>query len=294
MSQSSKYSVDLAIIGGSGLYAMDSVELIESLDIATPFGRPSDNIQIVKIDDKYVAFLARHGQGHRLSPSTINYQANLAALKILGVTQILAVSAVGSLKAEIEPGHFVIVDQFIDRTYKRKNTIFDTGYVAHVNFAEPCCPELRNRLNQACKDESIIRHERGTYLCMEGPAFSTRAESLMHQQMGADIVGMTNATEAKLAREMAICYASLSLSTDYDCWHPDHDSVTSEMVLATLKNNVKNVQRVLLSLIQSYEVLKNCKCRDAVKNACLTHKDFRDPHLEKMLEFINPSRQRKS
>ena len=215
----------IGIIGGSGLYSMEGLEIIEEASLTTPFGQLSCNVVLAKLDGVDIVFLPRHGKGHKLSPSEINYRANIFAMKRQGVDAIVSVSAVGSLKEELKPMDFVLPDQFIDRTFRRQNTFFTDGVVAHVPFAEPVSPELREILAAACKDLGLTAHDGGTYVCMEGPQFSTKAESHLYRSWGVDIIGMTNATEAKLAREAEISYATIAAVTDYDCWHQEHETV---------------------------------------------------------------------
>lgn len=258
----------IGIIGGSGLYAMPGVKILEERCVSTPFGDPSDTVVIGEMDGRRVVFLPRHGTGHRHSPSVINYRANMYALKSLGVEFIIAVSAVGSLKEDIHPGHLVIIDQFIDRTRGRSSTFFDQDVVAHVSFADPICPHTAQALNAACKEAGVASHFRGTYVCMEGPAFSTRAESNWYRSMGASVIGMTNLQEAKLAREAEICLATIALSTDYDCWKED-EVVDVEKVVATMKSNVEKAQNVIRLAIPKLTT-RSCHCGSALKGAIMT------------------------
>lgn len=259
----------IGIIGGSGLYEMEGFKVKEEKKIETPFGCPSDKIIIGEIGGRGVAFLPRHGRGHRYSPSTINYRANICAMKMLGVEQIISLSAVGSLKEDIAPGHFVIVDQFIDRTKFRKQTFFDDGIVAHIMFAHPVCADLAGILYNTAKSAGIMVHNGGTYVCMEGPAFSTRAESFLHRAWGADLIGMTNMPEAKLAREAEICYATIALATDYDCWK-EEELVDIAAIIATLKKNVANAQRVIKDAIPKILETRKCACANALAGAIMT------------------------
>ena len=236
---------DIGIIGGSGLYEMEGFTDVEELTLDTPFGPPSDHLVLGTLEGKSVAFLPRHGRGHRILPHELNYRANVYAMKQLGVQWILSVSAVGSLKKEYEPLHMVIPDQFIDRTQKRQSTFFGRGLVAHVAFAHPFCPNLSRVMAAACAEAGATHHEGGSYVCIEGPQFSTRAESELYRTWGMDIIGMTNLQEARLAREAEICYATLAMITDYDCWHPDHDSVTAEQIIANLGKNADTARAVL-------------------------------------------------
>ncbi len=256
-------STGIGIIGGSGLYQMEGVEEIQEIRISTPFGEPSDALLVGKLDGVDVAFLPRHGRGHRYAPHEINYRANIWALKSVGVKWILSVSAVGSMREDIHPGELVVVDQFIDRTRMRPSTFFEQGIVAHVQVADPVCPVLRGVLDAAC--EQVLGHEAsgigkdppaaarwhrgGTYVCIEGPQFSTRAESYLYRSWGASVVGMTNLPEARLAREAEIAYATLAMATDYDCWHESHDDVTVEAVIAVMKANVAKAQKVLRAAV---------------------------------------------
>lgn len=258
----------IGIIGGSGLYAMPGMKVLEEKRVTTPFGDPPDALVIGELDGRRVVFLPRHGKGHRHSPSTINYRANIYALKSLGVSSIIAVSAVGSLREDIHPGDLVIVDQFIDRTRQRPSTFFDADVVAHVPFADPICPHTAEILKAACKEAGVPSHFRGTYVCMEGPAFSTRAESNWYRSMGASVIGMTNLQEAKLAREAEICLATIALSTDYDCWKED-EVVDVEKVVATMKSNVEKAQQVIRLAIPNLTG-RSCQCGSALKGAIMT------------------------
>lgn len=235
----------LGILGGSGLYAMDDLEDVEEVHVSTPYGAPSDVLVRGTLQGVPVVFLPRHGRGHRLTPSEVPYRANIHAMKQLGVGWILSVSAVGSLREDIVPGHVVAVDQFVDRTRGRPSTFFGEGCVAHVGFGHPVCETLRGLLREAAREAGATLHDGGTYVCMEGPQFSTKAESALYRSWGCDVVGMTNVPECKLAREACISYTTLALATDYDCWHPDHDAVTVESVLAIVKQNVAMAQQVI-------------------------------------------------
>jgi len=245
--------IRIGVMGGSGLYKMEALKEVEELQIDTPFGSPSDALIVGRLDGTRIAFLARHGRNHSLLPSEVPYRANIYAMKSLGVEYLLSASAVGSLKAEAKPLDMVIPDQFIDRTKDRAATFFGEGLVAHITFGDPICPNLAAVLGDAIESlelPDITLHRGGTYLCMEGPAFSTKAESQLYRSWGATVIGMTNLTEAKLAREAEIAYASLSLVTDYDCWHPDHDSVTVEMIIQNLTKNAVNAQRVVQETVR--------------------------------------------
>lgn len=244
---------DIGIIGGSGLYKMDALTDVEEVTIDTPFGTPSDAFIYGKLNGTPVVFLARHGRGHRLLPTEIPFQANIYAMKTLGVKYLISASAVGSLKEEVKPVDMVIPDQFIDRTKNRAATFFGEGIIAHIAFGDPVCKSLATILGDAIESlnlEGVTLHRGGTYVCMEGPAFSTKAESHLYRSWGATVIGMTNLTEAKLAREAEIAYATLAMATDYDCWHPDHDSVTVEMVIGNLQKNAVNAQSVIQDVVR--------------------------------------------
>ncbi|WP_211941817.1 S-methyl-5'-thioadenosine phosphorylase [Cylindrospermopsis raciborskii] len=267
--------VDIGIIGGSGLYKMSALQDAEELDIKTPFGSPSDTIIIGTLAGARVAFLARHGRNHGLLPSELPFRANIYAMKQLGVKYLLSASAVGSLRAEVKPLDMVIPDQFIDRTKNRVSTFFGEGIVAHIAFGNPICQNLAAVLADAIASlnlPDVTLHREGTYLCMEGPAFSTKAESNMYRSWGATVIGMTNLTEAKLAREAEIAYATLALVTDYDCWHPDHDHVTVDMVISNLQHNGINAQEVIIETVKRLsENLPPSEAHSALKYAILTN-----------------------
>lgn len=239
----------IGVIGGSGLYEMDGLTDVREERVSTPFGEPSDAIILGRLGDAEMAFLPRHGRGHRFNPSELNYRANIYAMKMLGVEWIISVSAVGSLREEIVPGHVVVVDQFIDKTFRRVGTFFEQGIVAHVAFGDPVCPTLRGILVEASREAGATMHDGGTYVCMEGPAFSSKAESNLHRAWGASVIGMTNMPEAKLAREAEISYATLAMATDYDCWHPDHDHVTVEQVVKVLVANSALARRIVAAAV---------------------------------------------
>ncbi len=261
----------IGVIGGSGLYEMEGLSGIEHLAVDTPFGKPSDEYITGKLEGVRLVFLPRHGKGHRFLPSEINYRANIYGMKKLGVERIISVSAVGSMKEEIIPGHIVIPDQFIDRTKGiRKDTYFGEGVVAHVQFADPVCPELSADIHEAAKSEGATVHMGGTYVCMEGPAFSTRAESHMYRAYGASIIGMTNLTEAKLAREAEICYGVIALSTDYDCWHDSHADVSIEAVLTIIRNNVAMAKNIIRRTVKRIKGERACHCAEALKYAVIS------------------------
>lgn len=264
------FRAEIGIIGGSGLYAMPGFTNVREEQISTPFGDPSDWLVLGELEGRHVAFLARHGRGHRIMPTDLNFRANILAMKQLGVSTILSVSAVGSLKEEHKPGTFVIPDQFIDRTYARRSTFFGGDLVAHVSMADPICGELAKTLMSACQTSGVAATLGGTYVCIEGPQFSTRAESNLYRSWGADLVGMTNLQEAKLAREAEICYATLAMVTDYDCWHPGHDSVTTEQIMEVLNNNTASAIKVLKAAIASLPTKRTCHCQSALKDAIIT------------------------
>jgi len=276
----------IGIIGGSGLYSMEGLEVVEEASLTTPFGQPSGNLVIGKLDGVDVIFLPRHGKGHRLSPSEINYRANIFAMKRQGVDAILSVSAVGSLKEELKPMDFVLPDQFIDRTFRRQTTFFTEGVVAHVPFADPISPELREILAATSKELGLNVHDKGTYVCMEGPQFSTKAESNLYRSRGVDIIGMTNATEAKLAREAEISYATIAAVTDYDCWHESHESVTVEMIINNLNNNVENAKKIIKAAVPKIAKLETFSAQGAMKYSVITQKDLIPEDKLKELDFL--------
>ena len=271
---STKPHAAIGVIGGSGLYAMQGLTNAREVSIKTPFGDPSDAIVVGTLEGKQVAFLARHGRGHRILPGEINYRANVYALKLLGVERVISVSAVGSLKEDLRPGEFLVADQFVDRTKSRSSTFFGNGLVAHVTFDKPTCAQVSRVLADASVHCAVPVHRKGTYICMEGPQFSTLAEAHMHRKMEFDVIGMTNVTEAKLAREAELCYGTIAMITDYDCWHPDHESVTGAQIMATLQQNADNAQKVLREAIKSMPDARGCKCGSALAHALIT-----DPKL---------------
>ncbi len=261
----------MGIIGGSGLYALAGLDDPREVSVATPFGSPSEPPIVGTIGGRRVAFLARHGRDHRLLPSEINYRANLYALKALGVERVFSASAVGSMREDVHPRDVVVPDQFIDRTSSRASTFFGDGVAAHVSFADPLCPELRSMLIAAAMREGASVHRDGTYLCMEGPAFSTRAESRLYRSWGVDVIGMTNLTEAKLAREAEICYATLALVTDYDCWHEEEEDVSVDALIANLKANAALAARALRRAVLATPTDRaRCACGDALGSSILT------------------------
>jgi 5'-methylthioadenosine phosphorylase len=265
--------LQIGIIGGSGLYDMPGVTDREEVTLTTPFGDPSGPYVLGTLRGRRVAFLARHGAGHRLLPSDINFRANIFGMKLLGVEHIVSASAVGSLKEEYKPLDIVIPDQFFDRTKARPSTFFGRGLAAHVGFAHPFCRILSGLAHESSRSAGATVHKGGTYVCMEGPQFSTLAESNLYRSWGMDIIGMTNLQEAKLAREAEICYATIALVTDYDCWHPDHDSVTVEMVIANLTQNAKMAQEIIAGAVARLPYARTCECASALKYALLTRAD---------------------
>ena len=281
--------VNIGIIGGSGLYQMPELQNVGEVEVDTPFGNPSDKFIVGELEGVKVAFLPRHGRGHRLTPTELPFRANIYAMKLLGVEYILSVSAVGSLQEKYKPTEMVIPDQFFDRTRARahESTFFGNGIVAHVPMAHPVCDELGDIIEESCKAVGVTTHRGGTYLCMEGPAFSTKAESNVYRQWGMDIIGMTNLQEAKLAREAEIAYATLALVTDYDCWHEGHDSVTIEMVIEYLNKNVRNAQLILKDAVKRVAAKQTPnQYHDAIKNAIFTAPNLWPAETAKKLEAI--------
>lgn len=276
----------IAIIGGSGLYEMEGLTDVESVDIDTPFGRPSDAITLGPLEGARVAFLPRHGQGHRFNPSHIPVQANIYALKTLGVERIISVSAVGSLKEEFEPQHLVVPNQLIDRTRNRSNTFFENDMVVHIAFADPFCAHTSHMVVHAAQDLGVNVHPGGTMVVMEGPAFSTRAESFMYRSWGADLIGMTALPEAKLAREAEICYATMAWVTDYDCWRQGGETVTVEMIIGNLLKNVAASKDLLRNLIPRLNGPRECPCATALKDAIITPQDRVPAELKRKLAPI--------
>jgi len=281
-----KNEAAIGIIGGSGLYSMSGLTDTREIRVKTPFGDPSDSIVLGTLEGKRVVFLARHGRGHRILPGEINYRANIYAMKLLGVERIISVSAVGSLQEDLRPGEFLVPDQFYDRTKHRVSTFFGAGLVAHVAFAQPVCGQLAGILSDSCVHEAVKVHRRGTYICMEGPQFSTLAEAQVHRQLRFEVIGMTNVTEAKLAREAEICYATIAMITDYDCWHPEHESVTASQIIATLNQNAENAQRVLRSAVRMLPAARSCKCGSALQHALVTDLKLVPPATKKRLGAI--------
>jgi 5'-methylthioadenosine phosphorylase len=276
----------IGIIGGSGLYSMPGFEAEEERSIDTPWGVPSDSYIVGKLAGKHVAFLSRHGRGHRISPSELNFRANIYGFKTLGVERILSLSAVGSLKEEHRPLDFVIPDQFVDRTRGRVSTFFGDGLVAHISFAHPICPQLAQVATAACREAEVPAKSGGTYLCMEGPAFSTLAESNLYRSWGMDVIGMTNLQEAKLAREAEICYVTFAMVTDYDCWHEEHDAVTVESIIANLMQNAQNAAKVVTSAVRAMPETRECKCGSALAHALITDRKAIPEATRKKLELL--------
>jgi 5'-methylthioadenosine phosphorylase len=277
---------DIGIIGGTGLYQMEGFTDVREVPVETPFGPPSDSLMVGSLEGRRVAFLPRHARGHRILPHELNFRANVFAMKKLGVEWILSVSAVGSLKERYEPLHVVVPDQFIDRTRQRKSTFFGNGLVAHVAFAHPFCKNLSKVMAEACAEAGATHHVGGTYVCMEGPQFSTLAESELYRSWGADLIGMTNLQEAKLAREAEICYSTLAMVTDYDCWHPDHDAVTAEQIMGVLGRNAETARKVLRAAVRRLPIPRGCECATALKYALITAPELVPEALKRELEPI--------
>lgn len=279
----------LGIIGGSGIYHLEGLTDMHWEKVSSPFGEPSDELLFGKLNGEQLVFLPRHGRGHKLSPNDINYQANIDVMKRVGVTDLISVSAVGSLKEDLKPGMFVIVDQFIDRTVSRARSFFGKGCVAHLSLAHPICSRIAKIVYQSAQQLGIESAMGGTYLAMEGPQFSTYAESQMYRSWGCDVIGMTNIPEAKLAREAEICYTTVAMVTDYDCWHPDHDNVTIQQIIETFSGNAVKAQKLLQTAIPA--ILKDtsgasCRCHRALDNAIITPPDSRDPALLAKLDAV--------
>ena len=281
-----KHKATIGIIGGSGLYEMEGLSRVEAVKVDTPFGEPSDSIVLGELSEVPVAFLPRHGKGHRLNPTKIPARANIFALKSLGVERIISVSAVGSLKQGLAPLDMVVPDQLIDRTRQRESTFFDEGLVAHVSLAEPFCPVASRALYRSSQGLGINSHPGGTMVVMEGPAFSTKAESLMYRSWGADIIGMTALPEAKLAREAEICYATMAWVTDYDCWHEEEEPVTVEMIVGNLQKNVAASEEVLRKVIPLLEGTRDCSCASGLKDAIITPSDRVSAEFKKKMAPI--------
>jgi 5'-methylthioadenosine phosphorylase len=277
---------EIGIIGGSGLYTMPGLTKTKEMRVKTPFGAPSDAYVCGLLEGRKVAFLARHGRGHRILPSELNFRANIHGFKQLGVDRIVSISAVGSLKEEHKPLEFVIPDQFFDRTRHRVDTFFGNGIVAHIAFADPVCPELAGIVASACKTAGVAGKRGGTYLCMEGPQFSTKAESNVYRNLGMDVIGMTNLQEAKLAREAEICYVTVAMVTDYDCWHPHHDSVTVDQIVAVLLKNAENAAKVVRATVAATPAERSCKCGSALAHAILTDRKRIPAATKKKLKLL--------
>ncbi|MGK2944581.1 MAG: S-methyl-5'-thioadenosine phosphorylase [Desulfuromonadales bacterium] len=277
----------IGVIGGSGLYEIEGLTDIAEVRLETPFGDPSDVYITGILENVKMAFLPRHGRGHRLLPSEVPYRANIYGMKKLGVRRIISVSAVGSMKEEIVPGHIVIPDQFFDRTHgKRASTFFGQGVTGHIQFADPVCPELSSVLCDAGQRAGATVHKGGTYLCIEGPNFSTRAESMIYRSWGIDIIGMTNIPEARLAREAEICYGTVALATDYDCWHDSHDDVTVEAILAIIKQNVAMARNIILQAVRALSTAPRCECGESLKFAIMTDRSLIPEQTRKDLDVI--------
>ena len=262
----------IGVIGGSGLYSMPGFTGQREVTVETPFGAPSDNYIVGELEGREIAFLARHGRGHRISPSELNFRANISGMKSLGVERIVSLSAVGSLKEEHKPLDFVIPDQFVDRTLGRISTFFGEGLVAHVSFADPICPQLAATVTSACQTAGVNVKKGGTYICMEGPMFSTKAESNLYRSWGMDVIGMTNLQEAKLAREAEICYVTVAMVTDYDCWHAEHDAVEVTDIIRVLTQNAANAARVVAEAVKAMPADRVCKCGSSLQHALITDK----------------------
>jgi len=280
------HQAQIGIIGGSGLYAMSGFEAQREVNIDTPWGRPSDNYVVGTLAGKPVAFLARHGRGHRLMPSELNFRANIYGMKSLGVERLVSLSAVGSLKEEHHPLEFVIPDQFFDRTRGRVSTFFGDGLVAHISFADPVCPQLAAIVHRAALSSGVNAKNGGTYLCMEGPAFSTKAESNVYRSWGVDVIGMTNLQEAKLAREAEICYVTVAMVTDYDCWHEEHDAVTVTDIIANLHKNAENAAKVVTAAVATMPAERTCKCGSALAHAIITDRALVPESTRQKLDLI--------
>jgi 5'-methylthioadenosine phosphorylase len=276
----------IGIIGGSGLYSMPGFEAHEERRIDTPFGSPSDAYIVGRLEGKEVAFLARHGRGHRISPSELNFRANIWGMRSLGVERIVSLSAVGSLKEQHKPLDFVLPDQFVDRTRGRISTFFGDGLVAHISFAHPICGELAKVVHSAASSVGVAAKQGGTYLCMEGPAFSTLAESNLYRSWGMDVIGMTNLQEAKLAREAEMCYVTVAMVTDYDCWHPDHDAVTVNDIIANLTQNAANAAKLVSATVRAMPSARTCKCGSALAHALITDRKSIPEVTRRKLELL--------
>ena len=277
---------EIGIIGGSGLYSMPGFSDVNEVNLQTPFGDPSESYVLGVLEGRRVAFLARHGRGHRILPTELNFRANIHGFKQLGVERIISVSAVGSLKEEHKPLDFVVPDQFFDRTRHRVDTFFGDGVVAHISMADPVCGEMATVVAAACKQAGVTGKRGGTYLCMEGPQFSTKAESNVYRSWGMDVIGMTNLQEAKLAREAELCYVTIAMVTDYDCWHPHHDSVTVDQIVAVLVKNAENAAKVVKATVSAMPATRGCKCGGALAHAILTERDKIPAATKEKLKLI--------
>jgi len=279
--------VEIGILGGTGLYKIDGIEVIEEVDVKTPFGKISDPFIIGVLEGKKVAFLSRHGKGHRILPSEINYRANIYGFKMLGIERVISINSVGSLKEKIKPRDIVLSNQFFDRT-RRKNSFFGEGIAAHISFAQPVCPELTKVLFDVGRELDLRIHRGGTYICIEGPAFSTKAESQIYRSWDCDVIGMTSATEARLCREAEICYATLSLVTDYDVWHEVEEPVSVEIILKNLKQNIHNASAIIKRTIATLQAHRSgeCECAQAMKNCIVTRSDLIPQEIKEKLRLI--------
>jgi 5'-methylthioadenosine phosphorylase len=277
---------EIGIIGGSGLYSMPGLTRTREVRLKTPFGKPSDAYVTGTLEGRKVAFLTRHGRGHRILPTELNFRANIYGFKQLGVERIISISAVGSLKEEHKPLEFVIPDQFFDRTRHRVDTFFGNGIVAHIAFADPICPELARSVEAACRKAGVTGKSGGTYVCMEGPQFSTKAESNVYRSWGMDVIGMTNVQEAKLAREAEICYSTVAMVTDYDCWHEGHDAVTVNEIIANLVKNAENACKVVLEAVAAMPADRKCKCGSALLHAIITDRKMIPDATRRKLDLL--------
>jgi 5'-methylthioadenosine phosphorylase len=276
----------VGIIGGSGLYALEGLTEVETVSVDTPWGKPSDDPAVGMLGDTRLVFLPRHGKGHKLIPSEINYRANIFAMKMLGAEWIISVSAVGSMREDIAPGHIVIPSQFYDHTKSRASTFFGNGIAAHVSMADPVCPLLSRALYEASLAVGATVHKDATYICMEGPQFSSRGESNIYRKWGVDVIGMTNMPEAKLAREAEICYSTLALSTDYDCWHEQHGDVTVDDLIETLMSNVALAEKIILKVLPAINETRECTCPNSLENAIITSRDAISPEVRDRLGIL--------
>lgn len=276
----------IGVIGGTGLYKIEGLKVSRELDVDTPFGAPSDRIIVGELEGKEVAFLPRHGRNHTIPPHKINFRANVFAMKKIGVQRILSISAVGSMKEHIRPGNAVIVSQFVDMTTSRPRTFFEEGIVVHVGFADPVCPEMFEVLSEAAVESRVVTHKGGTYICIEGPQFSSRAMSNIWRQLGVDVIGMTNLPEAYLAREAEICYGTLAFPTDYDCWYEGEEIVTAQMVVENLRKNIEKAKEILRIFLRKLPLERKCNCKDSLKNAIVTSPENIPQHVKDKLKPI--------